>query len=284
MSYLRHWKMASAPFRHPRTTDDVFLGGTVAEAVARCEFAVGQRKRLSLLVGPVGSGKTVVGWRMAQQRILKTVNEHASIVSLLGQTSFDILGCALRQLDPDCTGNWESVEQQLLEFSEAVSSYRIVGHHCILFADEGNEISELQLELIWRLIRIPGLSVFLTVSEETLVDLPRGFLEAVDLRIQVPAWDLGQVADYFDFAISHVGGDPNIFDAQAITRVHELSSGIPRRISQLADLALVSGAVKRLGQINAELVDEVCNEFTFSIGPNFPIFWDSQQLNPTVLE
>lgn len=284
MSYLRHWKLAAAPFQHPRTTDDIFLGPAIAEAAARCEFAVSQRKRLSLLVGPAGCGKTVIGCRLAQQRILKTINEHPCIVPFSGHSNYDILGAAIQQLDPDSHREWGSVDQQLLKFAEAVSSYRIVGHHAILIVDEANDLSDSQLELVGRMMRIPGLSLILAISEEGLVDLPRGLLELVDLRISVSAWDLGLVADYFDFALSRVGGDPNIFDAQAITRVQELADGVPRRVAQLADLALVSGAVRRLGQITAELIDEVCNEFTFTIGSNFPIFWESQQLNQTILE
>lgn len=284
MSYLRHWKLAAAPFHHPRTTDEVFLGPAITEAAARCEFAISQRKRLSLLVGPTGCGKTVIGWRLAQQRILRTVNEHPCIVPFSGQSNYDILSSIIQQLDPDSHREWGSVDQQLLKFAEAVSSYRIVGHHSILIVDEANDLSGSQVELVGRMTRIPGLSLILAINEEGLVDLPKGLLEQVDLRISVPAWDLGMVADYFDFAISRVGGDPNIFDAQAITRVQELADGTPRRIVQLADLALVSGAVRRLGQITAELIDEVCNEFTFTIGPNFPIFWESQQLNQSILE
>jgi type II secretory pathway predicted ATPase ExeA len=119
----------------------------------------------------------------------------------------------------------------------------------------------------------------LCVTEETLVDLPRWVVEMNELRIDLPPWDLGQVADYFDFAVSAAGGDPNIFDAQAMTRIQELADGIPRRIAQIADLALVSGAVRRSDQVNAEIVEEVCNEFTLSIGTNFPVFWESPQLN-----
>lgn len=284
MSYLRHWKLAAAPFHHPRTMDDVFLGPAIAEAAARCEFAIGQRKRLSLLVGPPGSGKSVIGWRLCQQRILKTINEHPCIVPFLGQSNYDILSNAIQQLDPDSHREWVSVDQQLLKFAEAVSSYRIVGHHSVLIVDEANNLSESQVELVGRMTRIPGLSLILSISEEGLVDLPRNLLELADFRISLPAWDLGLVADYFDFSISRAGGDPNIFDAQAITRVQELADGVPRRVAHLADLALVSGAVRRLGQINAELIDEVCNEFTFTIGSNFPIFWESQQLNPSILE
>jgi type II secretory pathway predicted ATPase ExeA len=117
------------------------------------------------------------------------------------------------------------------------------------------------------------------LDEESLVDLPRWVIEQSDLRIDLPAWDLGLVAEYFEFAISAVGGSAEIFDAQSITRIQELAEGIPRRIAQIADLALVSGAVRRKDRIGVEIVEDVCNEFTLTIGSNFPVFWDGQQLN-----
>jgi general secretion pathway protein A len=280
MSYLRHWKLGASPFQPPRIIDDVFTGGTVEEALARCEFAVTHRKRMTLIVGPAGVGKSVLAWRLGQQRLLKTTNEHPCIVPFQGQTSYDIVQQAIQQLDPDAPREWQSVEELVLRFSEVVSSLRIVGHHSILIVDEANELTESQLGLIARMVRIPGLTTIVCINEEGLVDLPRWMMEWTEMRVHLPAWDLGQVADYFEFALSQVGGDPNIFDAQAITRVQELSNGIPRRIVQISDLALVSGAVRRAGQVSAELIDEVCSEFTLSVGTNFPVFWEGQQLNP----
>jgi general secretion pathway protein A len=278
MSYLRYWKLNASPFRHPQHADEVYTGGTVEEALARCEFAVTQRNRLSLVIGPSGVGKSIVSHRLGQLRLLKTTNEHSCIVGFQGQTPFDIVRSAVQQLDPDLPQEFTNLEQLLLRFSEVVTSLRIVGHHCIFVADEANNLTDSQLELIARLVRIPGLSTMLCVNEEGLVDLPRWIMEMSEMRIPLPSWDLGQVADFFDFSFQIVGGDPNIFDAQAITRVQELSNGIPRKIAQIADLALVSGAVRRSGQVSAELIDEVCNEFTLSVGTNFPVFWDTTQL------
>ena len=216
---------------------------------------------------------------LAQTRLFKTTNEHACITRMLGQTPWDIVGQILRQLDPESNAESGNVEQNVLRISDIVLSWRTVGHHSVIVFDETTGMSDSGLDLFARLCRIPGVTTLLCVSEETLVDLPRWVVEMNELRIDLPAWDLGQVADYFDFAISTAGGDPNIFDAQAMTRIQELADGIPRRIAQIADLALVSGAVRRSGQVNAEIVEEVCNEFTLSIGTNFPVFWESPQLN-----
>jgi GTPase SAR1 family protein len=255
------------------------VGGSVEEAIARGEFLIAQRKKLGLLVGPSGVGKSVLVNHLAQKRLLKATDEHFCIARMLGQTPFDIVGQILRQLDPESYGESASVEQNVLRISDTVLSWRTVGHHAIIVFDETTGISDSGLDLFARLCRIPGVTTMLCVTEESLVDLPRWVIEMNELRIDVPAWDLGQVADYFDFAVSSAGGDPNIFDAQAMTRIQELADGIPRRIAQIADLSLVSGAVRRCEHVDAGIVEEVCNEFTLSIGTNFPVFWQSPQLN-----
>lgn len=279
MSYLRHWKLRTSPFRPPQSYHETFVGGSVEEAIARGEFLIAQRKKLGLLVGPSGVGKSVLVNHLAQKRLLKATDEHCCIARMLGQTPFDIVGQILRQLDPESYGESASVEQNVLRISDTVLSWRTVGHHTIIVFDESTGISDSGLDLFARLCRIPGVTTMLCVTEESLVDLPRWVIEMNELRIDVPAWDLGQVADYFDFAVSSAGGDPNIFDAQAMTRIQELADGIPRRIAQIADLSLVSGAVRRSEHVDAGIVEEVCNEFTLSIGTNFPVFWESPQLN-----
>jgi type II secretory pathway predicted ATPase ExeA len=284
MSYLRHWKLRTTPFRPPQSYHETFVGGSVEEAIARGEFLIAQKKKLGLIVGPSGVGKSVMVNQLAQARLFKTTNEHCCIARMLGQTPFDIVGQILRQLDPESNSETGSVEQNVLRISDTVLSWRTVGHHTILVFDETSGISDSGLDLFARLCRIPGVTTMLCVTEESLVDLPRWVVEMNELRIDLPPWDLGMVADYFDFAVSAAGGDPSIFDAQAMTRIQELADGIPRRIAQIADLALVSGAVRRSDHVNAGIVEEVCNEFTLSIGTNFPVFWESPQLNAGIPE
>jgi type II secretory pathway predicted ATPase ExeA len=51
-----------------------------------------------------------------------------------------------------------------------------------------------------------------------------------------------------------------MFTEDAVAKLFDLSGGIPRRVVQLADLALLAGAGAELPQIDAEVVHSVYQE------------------------
>lgn len=104
-----------------------------------------------------------------------------------------------------------------------------------------------------------------------MLGLPRRILDCCELRIDLPPWDLGQTADYFEFALDRCEASQDLFTAQGITRCHELGDGLIRRIVQLADLALVAGAVRDLDRVDADLVDQVFDEFSITLGAKFQL-------------
>ena len=91
-------------------------------------------------------------------------------------------------------------------------------------------------------------------------------IDLVELRIDLPAWELADTADYVASEIKRAGGDEALFSDQALVRLHELTRGVPRRVNQLADLALLAGAGKQLTQIDAETVTTVHDELGIAVG------------------
>ena len=56
-----------------------------------------------------------------------------------------------------------------------------------------------------------------------------------------------------------------IFDAGAIDRLHQLTNGVPRRICQLAELALAAGAGQDEAEIGGETVEAVFEELAVQV-------------------
>ena len=84
--------------------------------------------------------------------------------------------------------------------------------------------------------------------------------ELVDLRIEVEPWEAADTEEFLHERLAEAGGGAPVFAEGAVARLHELAHGIPRRVSLLADLALLAGAGQQLQQIDAGVVEEVYQE------------------------
>ena len=283
MSYLRHWKLLRSPFSISGNGRGMFTGGTIEEAIARCEFLIGQNKQLGLILGPSGVGKTVFVEHFCRSRNPQNPREGLYRVDLRCADAASIPSRILSGLglDEDAQDSrlhgshigWSRIHDHLFARSA-------IGHRTVLLLDNVYDVAEEVFQAISQLWSSrTHWSMLLTVDDEAIVDLPRWILDQCELKIDLPRWDLGQSAEYFDFAISQAGSREDIFDGQAITRIQELSDGIPRKITQIAELALVAGAVRKSPRVSADLVDQVCDEFTVSIGGKFPAIWADQTLN-----
>ena len=277
MSYLRHWKLQRSPFSIKGNRRAVYIGGTIEEALARSEFLVDQQKQLGLVIGPSGVGKTTLLEHLAYKRNAKNPRETIVRIDLRSSDSPTMLRRIGRALGLDCSSNnadsFREVQDHL--FSTSAS-----GHRTVLMLDSFQDVDEVAIQALsnfW--CTQMHCCTLLSVDDESLVNLPRWVLEQCELKIELPTWDLGQTADYFEFALSRESGGTDMFDGQSMTRIHELSDGIPRKIAQIAELALVAGAVRKLEKVTSELVDQVCDEFTISIGAKISTIWEEQRLN-----
>jgi type II secretory pathway predicted ATPase ExeA len=169
-----------------------------------------------------------------------------------------------------------SLGRTLHEIDELIVANNAVGRQPILFVDNADEVGEDVFQTLGIILRRPGnWSALLAVDESLLVEIPRRILEECDVRVDLPAWDLGLTAEYIESQVANLGNRDDIFSAQGITRIHELGEGIPKRMFQLAEIALAVGAERRVESIDAELIDLVCEDFSFGIlsqGPSFPEF------------
>ena len=90
--------------------------------------------------------------------------------------------------------------------------------------------------------------------------LGESLLERTELRIDIEPWSPTDTEDYVRASLARAGRESPLFDAPAIRRLHQLGDGIPRRITQLADLALLAGAGQQLDAIDEATVESVYHE------------------------
>lgn len=269
MSYLQYWKLAYAPF-----DTSFFKGGSIEEAIARVGFLVSSRRRLGVLLGPSSVGKTVLLRNLRKPIAQAASANRPQIVyqSLLGLDVNEFYRGLSGLLNAGQSGFEKPVESDRWPYpsssswgrlQDCLNALKAANTQVVLLFDDISVAQELVLAGIHRILETTcPISCVLSVCTDRVGSLPSSLQERCQLRVDLPAWDLGQTADYFDFAIGNAKGRPGLFEAQAITRIHELSDGLPQRINRISELALVAGASKRIPRITSELADQVFQEFS----------------------
>jgi general secretion pathway protein A len=260
--YQAHWGLQESPFRGRLDPKFFYQSPTHEEALARLHFLSDQGRRLGLLVGPAGSGKSMLLEVFAQQ--LQRKGRPVAKLSLLGVEPAEMLwllaagwGVSLNPTQSPAA-LWRAVTDRLSEFR-----YQRLGAVALL--DDADQDDTHVLQHVTRLARFDPspetrLTLVLAGHNERMAKLGEPLRELVDLRIEVEPWEAADTKEFLDERLAQAGGRSPVFADEAVARLHELAHGIPRRVSRLADLALLAGAGQDLQQIDAGVVEEVYQE------------------------
>ena len=188
--YQSHWGLDETPFRTDLDPRFFYQGPSHEEALARLHFLVEQRRRMGLLLGEQGSGKSlllVVFGREIRQQGLPVAQ-----VNLLGvePCEFPLLLAASLEMDlPRGTSPhvlWRSIDDRLAE-------YRYQHLRSVVLLDDADRAKPDVLAQVARLAQLQQgpdspLTLVLAGRPERAGRLGDSLLERVELRI-----DLGLV-------------------------------------------------------------------------------------------
>jgi type II secretory pathway predicted ATPase ExeA len=260
--YHPYWGFREKPFNDGVDPRRYLSSPAHEEALARLHFLAEGGRRVGLLLAPGGSGKSLLLEIFSRQ--LRFVACQVSHVSLLGLDPHGLLWqlAADWGLNPDRTAStfelWVAVSDRLAE--NRWQGLRTVG----LF-DDGDDASPDVLDQVARLcLAAPGgdsrLTLVVAGRTERVSLFGRRLLELVDLRIDIAPWDLADTEQFITQSLARAGRNQPAFTPDALIRLHELSGGIVRRMSQLADLALLAAAGGHLALVDTHTVESVHDE------------------------
>jgi general secretion pathway protein A len=262
MMYESHWGLRESPFHGESATEFLHLSPTHEEALARLGFLTDNHRRLGLLLGPSGSGKSMLLAAFAEQ--LRNRGLPVAYIGLLSVEPAEMLFLLATglNLNPDpCTSTialWRAITDRLLEFY-----YQKLD--AVILLDDADRAGNEVLAQVARLARCDGsnkarLTLILAGQHEKMGRLGDQLLELAELRIELEPWDGSVTANFLKTSLDKAGCKSPVFSDSAIDRLNELAHGIPRRAVQLADLSLLAGAGANLQQIDADVVETVYHE------------------------
>jgi general secretion pathway protein A len=260
--YQAYWGLGESPFRGHRDPRFFHAGPTQDEALARLSFLVDERRTLGLLLGESGGGKSQLLETFAGQ--LGIVDRQTALVSVAGIDSREFLWLAATALGVEPSAH--PAEWALYRsLADHIVANRYQQWATILLVDDADEARGEVLDTLLRLAEIDlardaRLTIVLAAQNERLHRLGNRLLELADLRIDLEGWEADDTAAFVKQSLAVAGRSTPIFSDAALHSLHELAGGIPRRVKQLADLALVAGAGSNLVQIEPNTVEAVYRE------------------------
>ncbi len=268
--YERLFGLNARPFELTPDLRFLFLTAGHAEALAHLEWGLSAGKGITVLIGEVGTGKTML-LRAALDRLNGALVLCAHVANpTLTLSEFYELLAAQFHLTEQAAG---SKAQFLIEFDRLVRERYEQGMLTALIVDEAQALSFDLLEEIRLLVNLEGeterlMQVLLVGQPELAQRLNEPELQQLNQRIAVRCslepMTLRETAAYIAGRIRTAGGDaPKVFTRDAVQEIYERTKGIPRLVSVVCDNALVTGFAGGVIPVDRQVIVGVCRDFDF---------------------
>jgi general secretion pathway protein A len=244
VEHLHHFKLAEDPFRNEPLLRNLFESPQQQEVLRRMDRAVRQSKGLCVLIGDVGSGKTVA-IRQLFENLEEEVFEASMMVVLNGAAdSAWMLMRFAKLLGIEAPA--PERETLIAEVYERLAIIREDGRHAVLIIDDAQALASPEtLATVCGLLKLEYedrrlLSLVLAgtpLLDESLASNPI-LAHRVDVKVHLKPLDPETAAAYLAHRVRGAGGDPAIFESGAVRALHAHGRGIPGLMNTLADNAL----------------------------------------------
>jgi general secretion pathway protein A len=255
--YEEYFSLKERPFSLTPDPDFLFLSGSHQRALDHLLFGLESGEGFIVVTGDIGVGKTTV-CRALLRRLPERFATALVVNTLLTEkellrTVLDDFGAPV----PDGTRKdlLDALNRFLLAEAEA-------GRRPVLIIDEAQNLAPPLLEQVRLLSNLETekrklLQIVLFGQKELQEKLRLPQLRQFDQRITVRATilplDLRETSRYIQHRMSVAGAAGSTFLSPAAERLlHRRSRGVPRRINQLCDRALLAACVRNAARVERE--------------------------------
>ncbi|HEX3728046.1 MAG TPA: ATP-binding protein, partial [Pirellulales bacterium] len=229
---------------------------------------VEEKRTLGLLLGDAGSGKSLLLATLARQ--LGRFGRQRASVSLIGLGARELLWLLAARLGVEI-----GPDASQFRLFRALGDHIVANHYqqlsTVFLLDDADEApSEVRDQLLRlaesAICRGAALTIIISAQAGRLNRLGRRLVEMAELRVDLDGWEDDDTGAFIKGALSAAGRSTPLFTEGALLRIHELSGGVPRRVKQLADLALLAGAGQGLAQIEIDTIESAFRELSVALG------------------
>lgn len=271
MDHLAYYELKEEPFSIVPLTNFYFHSDQHDQAFMRLMRAVEAMKGLAILVGDIGTGKTLLA-----RRLLEALPDDEYEVSMLvvlhaDVTSEWIIRRIASQFGVD--GEGSSKVDIIGRLYEKLNEISQEGRRAVIIIDEAHMLRERSvLEEVRGLLNLEladskllSIVMFGMPELDESLGVDPALKQRVAVRYALKNFSVDVVADYVRFRVVQAGSSQQIFSADALLKIYELSRGNPRLVNVIADNALFEGFVRKAElPLAADVIESVGEDLGIS--------------------
>ena len=258
--YEQYWGLKERPFENTPDPKYFFKSRQHEEGLNRMLYVIREGKGAGMLTGVYGCGKTLLSraiMRELEQDIYKLAlltNPRLDDIEMLRMVMYSLGGIEPPTRKADVLIGLE----RILKNNAADGKKTIILIDEAHVIDDKNIFEELRLLLNFQSEDKFLLTLLLLGQPELKekVENIKQLNQRIAMRFHLDALNREETTAYIIHRLQIAGAREGLFSADAMQIVFERSGGIPRRINQICDSALLTGYGKDANIIDAETVKE----------------------------
>jgi general secretion pathway protein A len=251
-----HWRLSRPAFECDADGAFYFPSRAHDGALLKLRYVVEHHKGVGVLVGGHGAGKSY----LTQRLIHELGHEHYHVARIVFPAfgPQDLLRDIAVRLGAD--GHSQAavagIDGVLRAIERRLRDLTTTGRHPVLIVDEAHVLETEQLQTLQLLLNLDDgvgirLSLILVGHLELLPRVKRvgGLDSRLAARCALSPLTVEETAGYVRHRLKVAGRPACPFNDAALATIAELSQGVPRRINQVCDLALLIGFADELPEL-----------------------------------
>lgn len=261
--YLDYWGLKKYPFENVPDPEFMYYAKEHEEALVRLLYIIKRNKGAALLTGEVGCGKTTLSRVVIRQ--LPETDFDIALITNPSLDPIDFLKEVLHQfgMNPETNSKADLINLLNTHLLENMKQQKV----SLLIVDEAQLIKPATFEEVRLLLNFQlndrFLMTFVLIGQPELRDIIRGYKQLdqrIAIRYHLNPLGFAETADYIAFRLNKAGLGKNVFDAQALEDIYQYSEGVPRKINNVCDIALLIGFSIKAEHIDADIIHKVIDK------------------------
>jgi type II secretory pathway predicted ATPase ExeA len=264
--YEAYWQLLAKPFETCADGRFYYPSEVHQGALLKLRYAVESRRGGALLAGGAGSGKTLlVHWLKRQLAENCTPFVHLVFPQM---SPAELLAYVADELGATPATGAAGVDQTVRRLQNFLADNTAQGRHAVIAVDEAHLLADTgnleTLRLLTNFDTGSQLTLTLLLIGQTSILPALDRMPALEERLGVKCvlrpFSSDETASYVTHRLTAAGAAQEIFSPAALTRLHQLARGNPRRINRLCDLALLIGFAEEQSTIGPAQLEAVAGE------------------------